>query len=79
MTNIDKDIQEEINKLIKTDNTKNKKILIFSGGGMKGLSLFGVLKALDELKILENIEIFKTILSLFNIDKQNDIEVILSD
>jgi NTE family protein len=57
--NIDKDIQEEINKLIKIDdNTKNKKILIFSGGGMKGLSLFGVLKALDELKILEKIEIF---------------------
>lgn len=58
--NIDKDIQEEINKLIKIEDNKdkNKKILIFSGGGMKGLSLFGVLKALDELKILKNIEIF---------------------
>ena len=57
--NIDKNIEEEINKLIKNDETSNKKkILIFSGGGTKGITYFGVLKALNELNILKDIEIY---------------------
>jgi len=48
-----------------------------------GLSLLegepNEMRSCNVSKISENVEIFKTILSLFNIDKQNDIEVILSD
>ena len=55
---INKDIEKEINTLIKTDVSNTKKILVLSGGGMRGIALHGVLKALHDLKILENIEIF---------------------
>jgi len=58
--NIDKNIETEINNLIIKTKSSNKKILIFSGGGTKGVIYFGALKALDELNILQNIEIFAT-------------------
>jgi len=53
-------IEQEINNIIKKDNKIIKKILIFSGGGVKGIAYFGVLKALDELGILKNIETIAT-------------------
>jgi NTE family protein len=37
---------------------EKKKILLFSGGGIKGLVYPGVIKALEELEILKNIEIY---------------------
>jgi len=39
-------------------NKKTKKILIFSGGGIKGIAYIGILKALTELKIIDNIHTF---------------------
>lgn len=57
--NIDDNIETEINNLIKNNNI-TKKILIFSGGGTKGVTYFGALKAFHELNILQNIEIFAT-------------------
>jgi len=36
----------------------NKRILVLSGGGIKGISYIGALKALDDLCILKNFEIF---------------------
>ena len=55
--NINTSIQKEINNLI-TETKITKKILIFSGGGTRGIAYFGVLKALTELSLLDNIEIF---------------------
>ena len=55
--NIDVTIEKEINNLI-SESKPNKKILIFSGGGTRGIAYFGVLKALSESSILDNIEIF---------------------
>jgi NTE family protein len=60
---IDKNIQSELNTILKKNKEEipyNKKILVLSGGGTKGLSYIGVFKALDELKILENIHTFST-------------------
>jgi len=39
-------------------NKQLKKILVFSGGGIKGISYIGVLKALEDLNYLNNFEIF---------------------
>ena len=39
------------------DNIKDKKILVFSGGGIKGIAFIGVLKALEQLELLDNFEI----------------------
>jgi predicted acylesterase/phospholipase RssA len=63
MQDIDNNIEEEINKILKKNNTNtpyNKKILVLSGGGSRGLVYTGVFKALDELGILENIHTFST-------------------
>ena len=69
MQDIVLDIENEIKNLIgikenneSKDSKKNinKKILILSGGGTRGLVYYGVFKALDELKILENITTFAT-------------------
>ena len=59
---IDTSIQIELNEILKKDNKKNtpynKKILVLSGGGTKGVVYFGAYKALEELGILENIHTF---------------------
>jgi predicted acylesterase/phospholipase RssA len=59
---IDASIQSEINQLLgkinKNNIPYNKKILVLSGGGTKGLVYYGAFKALDELGILENIHTF---------------------
>ena len=65
MQDIVLDIENEIKKIIgikeNKENKENiKKTLILSGGGTRGLVYYGVLKALDELKILENITTFAT-------------------
>lgn len=66
---IDK-IEDKINKILRcVDDTEiflpvyvprmiNKKILVLSGGGIKGISYIGALKALEDLHILEYFEIF---------------------
>jgi len=56
--NINQDIEGEINKLIDKNIAKTKSILVFSGGGVKGISYFGVFKALEKLKLLQNINTF---------------------
>jgi predicted acylesterase/phospholipase RssA len=62
MQDIDANIQNELNNILKKNNTKkipyNKKILVLSGGGIRGMTYYGALKALDELGILENIHTF---------------------
>jgi predicted acylesterase/phospholipase RssA len=59
---IDMSIQNELNEILEKNNKKNipynKKILVLSGGGTKGLVYYGSFKALDELGILENIHTF---------------------
>jgi predicted acylesterase/phospholipase RssA len=63
MQDIVLDIENEIKNLIgikENNKFNNKKTLILSGGGTRGLVYYGVLKALDELKILENITTFAT-------------------
>lgn len=40
------------------ENIKNKNILVLSGGSMRGIAHIGVLKALEELNVLENIKTF---------------------
>lgn len=40
------------------ENIKNKNILVLSGGSMRGIAHIGVLKALENLNILENIKTF---------------------
>jgi NTE family protein len=60
--NLTKSIDEQIEKelaiiLNKTENTITKSILVLSGGGIKGISHIGAIKALDELGILKNIKI----------------------
>lgn len=65
---IDTSIQNELNEIlekniknnIKNNIQYNKKILVLSGGGTKGLVYYGAFKALDELGILENIHTFAT-------------------
>jgi NTE family protein len=39
------------------DNIRDKKILVFSGGGIKGIAFIGVLKALEQLELLDNFQI----------------------
>ena len=46
------DIPEYVSR--KNRNNKNKKVLILSGGGIKGVIHIGCLRALDELDILSN-------------------------
>ncbi len=62
MQDIDTNIQTELNNILKKNNIKkipyNKKILVLSGGGIRGLTYYGAFKALDELGILENIHTF---------------------
>ena len=63
MQDIDKNIQSELNTILKKNKEErpyNKKILVLSGGGTKGIIYVGVFKALDELKILDNIHTFST-------------------
>ena len=62
MQDIDKNIQSELNTILKKNKEipYNKKVLVLSGGGTKGLIYIGVFKALEELKILENIHTFST-------------------
>jgi len=59
---IDTSIQIELNEIleknIKKNTPYNKKILVLSGGGAKGIVYFGAYKALDELGILEHIHTF---------------------
>ena len=57
----DKKNKKENNKIdISNNKINNIKILILSGGGSRGMTYYGVLKALDELNILKNIHTFAT-------------------
>ena len=62
--NYSNDVKEEIipiyksNKKNKINNVRKKKILLFSGGGIKGLVYPRVIKALEELNMIKNIEVF---------------------
>ncbi len=52
--------QNVINLDMSNNRINNIKILILSGGGTRGMTYYGVLKALDELNILKNIHTFAT-------------------
>jgi len=54
--NLNEYIDNEINKLLGINVTTKKNILVLSGGGIKGISHIGVLKALNEYDILKNIK-----------------------
>ncbi len=75
MQDIVLNIENELNEILKKDTKINKenykidisnnknnnfKILVLSGGGTRGMTYYGVLKALDELNILKNIHTFAT-------------------
>lgn len=63
MQDIDKNIQYELNTILKKNKEEipfNKRILVLSGGGTKGVIYIGVFKALEEFKILDNIHTFST-------------------
>jgi NTE family protein len=53
--NINKNIEDEINKIC---INPNKNILVLCGGGIKGIYILGGLKYLEEQKILANINTF---------------------
>lgn len=57
MNDINKEIDDKINKLLEK-KTDKKTILILGGGGIKGIAHIGALQYLEEKKILENIKIF---------------------
>ena len=53
--NINKNIEEEINKLC---INPNKNTLVLCGGGMKGIYILGGLKYLEEHKLLTHINTY---------------------
>lgn len=66
-TKIDKQVEDSDDDILSYINpeydipiyiSKYKKILVLSGGGIKGIAHIGVLKALDELKYLNKFEVF---------------------
>lgn len=54
--NINKSIENEINQLV--NKTNKKTILVMAGGGIKGFVFIGVIKYLEEINILKNINTF---------------------
>lgn len=58
LENINTNIDSKINSLLEKTSKKEKKILVLSGGGIKGIAHIGALKALENMKILQNIKIF---------------------
>lgn len=54
--NINKDIENELLDICKNKTKKN--ILILSGGGIKGISILGAIKYLEDNNIIENIDTF---------------------
>ena len=55
--NVDDMIDEKINMLLGKQVQPTKTILVLSGGGIKGISHIGALKALDEKNMLKNIKV----------------------
>lgn len=55
-TNINNSIQNEINEIC--NKTIKKNTLVFAGGGIKGFVFVGVVKFLEEIDILKNINTF---------------------
>ena len=53
---INEEIENELLNICK--NKVNKNILILSGGGMKGITILGAIKYLEENNIIENIDTF---------------------
>jgi len=54
--NINKSIENEINQLVNKNNKKS--ILVMAGGGIKGFVFIGVIKYLEEINVLKNINTF---------------------
>jgi predicted acylesterase/phospholipase RssA len=46
--NLNKDIESEINNICIKNRNNNKNILILSGGGIKGITILGALKYLED-------------------------------
>ena len=56
--NLNKDIESEINNICIKNKNNNKNILILSGGGIKGITILGALKYLEDNNIIDNIDIY---------------------
>jgi NTE family protein len=54
--NINEFLDTEISKITKSNEEKIKNILVLSGGGIKGICHIGALKALQDLKKIDNIK-----------------------
>jgi len=74
--NNDQDHNRQNNDMLINNQDKNfinKNILVFSGGGIKGIALIGCLRILEKLEIINNIKIFagasvgSLIIALYNL------------
>lgn len=55
--NINKSIEEEIDKIC-NKNKSNKNTIVFAGGGIKGFVFIGAVKYLEEINIMKNIDTY---------------------